>query len=625
MESTTTLAPGVLIDGRYELSARLGDGTFGEVWRAVDTRLSQRPVAVKVLKAEFLDRPDMVARFESEASALARVAHPNVVAVLDRGSYGAQRYIVTEMVEGKTLSAWLEDARRGGAPTGLITVRSLFDQVCAGVEAAHQVEVPGPIVHRDLKPDNVIVRSMQSGDSMVKVLDFGIAQLGARQGTRTGMLLGTPLYMAPEQAMGQIAGIAPWTDVFALAVILVEMLTLRANSMGEETWWATSLRTSGNVLPMLTAMRGDVPAAIWNVVAQALQPEGPRRFGNAGMFRAALKGAWESSATSSSFPHTVGMPGMAPPGSWAGAPSGGGTGTVVGTGTVATPVPQMMNQWGNPAPPQGFGPPGFPPPYRAPNVTPPGSSAFTAVVLGGLAFALVASLGAWAMLRPKPVTHPTEVVRQEPSAPVPDYNPPTEPARPSYPTRPSRPPEDPDRVYTIEVAPDAPSHGSRHAPVTMLYVSDFQCPFCARVAPTVARLEERYGERLRVVWMNYPLPFHQNAMPAAEAAMEAHAQQGDRGFWRMYETLFANQRALTADDLERYAQQQGLNLSRFRAAMRDHRHQATIRRDMSAITASGSSVGTPTFFINGRKLSGAQPFERFTAAIDRALGVASAE
>jgi protein-disulfide isomerase len=286
----------------------------------------------------------------------------------------------------------------------------------------------------------------------------------------------------------------------------------------------------------------------------------------------------------------------------------------------------MMNQWGNPAPPQGFAPPGFPPPYRAPNVTPPGSSAFTAVVLGGLALALVASIGAWAMLRPRPVTPSPEAVQQEPPAPTPEYNPlPTQPARPSYPTRPSRPPEDPDRVYTVDVASDAPSHGSRHAPVTMLYASDFQCPFCSRVAPTIARLEEHYGDRLRVVWMNYPLPFHQNAMPAAEAAMEAHAQQGDHGFWRMYDTLFANQRALSADDLERYAQHQGLNLSHFRAAMRDHRHQTAIRRDMSAINASASSIGTPTFFINGRKLTGAQPYESFVAAIDRALSVAAVE
>ena len=301
-----SLTPGLRIDDRYELLGRLGDGTFGEVWRAADLRLSGKAVAVKVLKSEFVDRPDIVSRFESEADALARLAHPNVVAVLDRGAWQGTRYIVTELAEGRPLAELLDEARRQGALPPLAMVLSLFDQVCAAVEAAHLVQVPGPIVHRDLKPDNVIARQLPSGEWSVKVLDFGIAQLGGRQGTRTGMLLGTPLYMAPEQAMGQAQGVGPWTDVFALAVLLVEMLTLRATPQGEETWWAVTLRSNGQVAPLLAALRGDVGPALWSVVARALQPDGAQRFGNAGLLRAALRAA--AAGDTSAAPRTVAIP-----------------------------------------------------------------------------------------------------------------------------------------------------------------------------------------------------------------------------------------------------------------------------------------------------------------------------
>lgn len=151
----------------------------------------------------------------------------------------------------------------------------------------------------------------------------------------------------------------------------------------------------------------------------------------------------------------------------------------------------------------------------------------------------------------------------------------------------------------------------------MLYVGDFECPFSAQVRPTVERIVERYGDRLRVVWMNYPQPFHPNAMKAAEAAMEAYAQQGDRGFWRVHALL--DNRFLYAAALETAAQEAGLDMPRFREALRDGHHRHAVRRDQVAFDASGARAGTPVFFINGRLLRGAQPFERFVAAIERAL------
>ncbi|MFO0610088.1 MAG: thioredoxin domain-containing protein [Polyangiales bacterium] len=613
------LSPGLRIDDRYELLGRLGDGTFGEVWRAADLRLSGKAVAVKVLKAEFVDRPEIVSRFESEADALARLAHPNVVAVLDRGRWGASRYIVTELAEGRTLTELLDEARRAGAQPPAAMVLGLFDQVCAAVEAAHRVEVPGPIVHRDLKPDNVIARQTPGGDWAVKVLDFGIAQLGGRQGTQTGALLGTPRYMAPEQAMGQAQGVGPWTDVFALAALFVEMLTLRATPQGEETWWAATLRCNGHVAPVLAGLRPDVSPALWAVVARALQPDGAQRFADAGLLRAALRAAAAGESSAQGAPRTVAIPALqtAPPGGnvW-GQPAAGGGGVFGPPATAASP-----GSFGGPPPSGAFGAPaGFGPlrPTAFGGTVPPGQpprndSAFSALVIGGLAVALVGAVGAWFVVR-RPVSTPEPVVQA--AAPVPEVAP-TPPPPVAPPTRPGRPEN--GQVFQLTPAPGAPSRGPADARVTVVEISDFQCPFCGRVQATLERVRERYPRDVRFVWVHYPLPFHNNAMPAAMAAVEAQRQRGDEGFWRMHDMLFANQRALSPADLEGYAESVGLSARAFREAMASRRHEPAVRADMANVAAVMGSVGTPSFLINHRLLRGAQPYERFVEAIDAAL------
>jgi len=610
------LTHGLRIDDRYELLGRLGDGTFGEVWRAADVRLSGKVVAVKVLKPEFVDRPDVVSRFDSEADALARLAHPNVVAVLDRGTWHGSRYIVTELAEGRPLAELLDEARRQGAQPPLGMVLSLFDQVCAAVEAAHLVQVPGPIVHRDLKPDNVIVRQLPSGEWSVKVLDFGIAQLGGRQGTRTGALLGTPLYMAPEQAMGQAQGVGPWTDVFALAVLLVEMLTLRATPQGEETWWAVTLRANGQVAPLLTGLRGDVSPALWAVAARALQPDGAQRFGNAGLFRAALRATAAGDASAQGAPRTVAIPSFqgASPNIW----TQGSVAPLGGAPASTAFGPPVSGSYGGP-PPASFGasaPSGFGPPRPMPfgGTLPPthsgGDGGFTGLVIGGLAVSLLVASGAWFMVR-KPAPR-AEVVAPTVAAPEP-------PPPPSYPTPPVRPSAANGQVFNLVPAPGAPSRGPADARVTIIEISDFQCPFCGRVQPTLERVRERYPRDVRFVWVHYPLPFHNAAMPAAEAAMEAQRQRGDAGFWRMHDALFAHQRALSGPDLEEYAEAVGLSVSPFHQAMTSRRHQAAVRADMANVASVMGSVGTPSFLINSRLLRGAQPYERFVEAIDAAL------
>jgi len=164
----------------------------------------------------------------------------------------------------------------------------------------------------------------------------------------------------------------------------------------------------------------------------------------------------------------------------------------------------------------------------------------------------------------------------------------------------------------------SPVLGRNDALATLVIFSDFQCPFCTRVEDTIRQLRTQYGNDLRVVWKNNPLPFHDKAGPAAEAALEAHAQRGNEGFWRMHEVLFQNQQHLDRPDLERYAQQIGLDMTRFRAAMDGHTHQAAITRDQALATAVGAQ-GTPNMYINGTNIVGAQPIERFRTIIDQVL------
>lgn len=157
--------------------------------------------------------------------------------------------------------------------------------------------------------------------------------------------------------------------------------------------------------------------------------------------------------------------------------------------------------------------------------------------------------------------------------------------------------------------------GPKDAPVTIVEFSDFQCPYCARVGPALKRLEETYGDRLRIVFRNYPLPIHPNAPKAAEAALCAQ----DQGkFWEMHDKLFANQQKLQVADLKTTGAEIGLDPRAFAQCLDSGKHEAALRADAEQGTAYGVS-GTPAFFINGRFVSGAQPYENFAQIVDDEL------
>ncbi len=177
-------------------------------------------------------------------------------------------------------------------------------------------------------------------------------------------------------------------------------------------------------------------------------------------------------------------------------------------------------------------------------------------------------------------------------------------------------------VHDIAIPSTAPTRGPAGAPVVMQVFSDFECPFCARARPTVDALVARYGDRLRVVWRDLPLPRHPHALLAAEAAREVFAQGGAPAFWRMHDALFAAQSGeggLTPAVIESLAVESGADRSRLRAALEDHRHRPAIDADVAAAGATGLRLGTPSFFLNGHLVSGARPLDEFRQRVDGLL------
>jgi protein-disulfide isomerase len=168
----------------------------------------------------------------------------------------------------------------------------------------------------------------------------------------------------------------------------------------------------------------------------------------------------------------------------------------------------------------------------------------------------------------------------------------------------------------VEVEDTDPSLGSASAPVTVIEFSDFQCPFCLRVAPTLKRLRETYGDRVRLVWKDFPLTqIHPQAFKAGEAAHCA----GDQGkYWEYHDRLFANQQALQPADLKRYAADLGLDSPKFDACLDTAKYGERVRNGVAEGTRLGVN-STPTVYINGRMLSGAQPYETFVAVIEEEL------
>ncbi|WP_224284258.1 serine/threonine-protein kinase, partial [Streptomyces sp. LS1784] len=274
---------GAVLGGRYTLTEWIGGGGMGAVWRA-DDRVLGRQVAVKVLHAGLLEEGTFARRFRREAQLLAAISHPGIVDVHDYGESGGEAeggaegeriaYIVMELVDGRPLDKVL--AEDGPMPPE--RVLSMLATALDALQAAHQQE----IVHRDVKPSNL----MLGVDGRVTVTDFGIARaLVSTTLTATNVVIGTALYMAPEQAGG--GGVTPASDLYSIGVVCYELLTGKPPFTGESVV-EVALKHVQQPAPELPE---DFPAAVREFVARALAKQPGDRFADAAAMAAAARAA----------------------------------------------------------------------------------------------------------------------------------------------------------------------------------------------------------------------------------------------------------------------------------------------------------------------------------------------
>jgi serine/threonine-protein kinase len=274
-----------LLGGKYELTQLLGEGAMGAVYRARHRGLGTS-VAIKLLHPELATRPDLVARFRQEAHAASAIGHPHIVAVHDLATAeNGACYLVMELLRGESLRQLLE---REGRLSMEQTV-ALVGQLLSALAAAHHAGV----VHRDLKPDNLFVVDTGDGEPFLKVLDFGISKIRAGEplgeggaATVAGALLGSPHYMAPEQARGDL-DIDGRVDLWATGCILFECLAGEPPFVAASTAEVLAEILRGSA-PSLQARCPGVSPELAAVVRRALQREREARYGDARAMRAEL-------------------------------------------------------------------------------------------------------------------------------------------------------------------------------------------------------------------------------------------------------------------------------------------------------------------------------------------------
>jgi serine/threonine-protein kinase len=267
--------PGALLAGKYRLEKIIGHGGMGSVWAATHVGIEQR-VAIKIVSPQYARQPDIRRRFDVEAKASVRLKSRYVVQVFDNGELDdGTPYLVMELLEGESLAARLKHL----GPVPVADAARILVHVGKALHKAHELG----IVHRDIKPENVFLsRSTDDDGYIAKVLDFGIAKMattGEGSTTRTGSLLGTPMYMSPEQARG-LKTVDRRTDVYSLGLVTYAMLTGRPAVMGD-SYGDIILKICTQPLPPITAAAPWVPKPVDEWLFRACAKEPGDRFASA--------------------------------------------------------------------------------------------------------------------------------------------------------------------------------------------------------------------------------------------------------------------------------------------------------------------------------------------------------
>jgi len=268
MNATDTFV-GKVIDGRYEIQARVGEGGMGVVYKARQISID-RIIALKMLNQQMAGDPTWVQRFYNEAKACSRLQHPNTIRMFDFGQTSDARLFMTmEFLDGMSLRAALQHG-----PLAPQRVVKILIQCCASLAEAHSIG----IIHRDIKPDNVFLLNMAGSPDFVKLLDFSVAKLleGDRLKTQAGVVFGTPQYMSPEQGRG--LPLDARSDLYALGILAFEMLTGNVPFHDENPMTVIQMHLHAGVPPM----HDQTPPSVQQIVRRALEKDPNRRYQSAG-------------------------------------------------------------------------------------------------------------------------------------------------------------------------------------------------------------------------------------------------------------------------------------------------------------------------------------------------------
>lgn len=259
--------------GKYRIEQELGRGAMGVVYKAFDP-VVERMVAIKTIRVDMDDEGLLVPRLQREAKSVGRLEHPNIVTLYDAGESAGLFYLVMQFIEGETLQDRLSVERF----FDLNEIQDIFGQICAGLDYAHQHAV----IHRDIKPANIMI----TRDGVVKLTDFGIAKVAGTGVTSTGLVVGTPSYMSPEQALGR--PLDGRSDIFSLGSILYEMMTGEMAFPGQNVTTVMYKIVHETPTPVVALQPGLDPA-VEAVVSRALAKQPDQRFQTCAEFAAAVQ------------------------------------------------------------------------------------------------------------------------------------------------------------------------------------------------------------------------------------------------------------------------------------------------------------------------------------------------
>lgn len=567
--SIPKLEPGARFAGEFQVVRPFAEGGLADAY-VVDQDGSpvQRVLQLLPLANE--------SAFEQEARVGAGIESDHVVQVASAGvDASGVPWIAMELLRGEDLASRVASS----GPVALATTREILGQLSHALGAAHDVS----LVHQGLKPERLFlaVPRRDGVPFMLKVLDFGIAKLLDDAAKASSLASGAPLWMAPEQIDAK-GSVTPSVDIWALGLIAYYALT------GRSFWRATASDSPSALVREIafeplpaaseraseTGVASLLPLGFDAWFARCVARDPSQRFATVREARVAFDALGDAQAEP--LPRApVESPPVAP----------------FGAAPVAPPQPHQV-----------FGPPPAPGWGRLPPVA-PRSGPSTALLLALSAVVLLpvfAGVAGFAVYRVSARKKAAVAVQK---------------AQESW----------SDEDSPVPVSYRDPIWGDRDAPVTLVEFSDFQCPFCARVEPTLSQLRDKYGpQKLRIVWKNQPLPFHTNAAPAAEAAQVVFERNGKVAFWDFHHLAFQNQKTLGREAYVGWASSLGLDGPSYATALDSRKGRSKVDED-KALAARIGATGTPSFFINGVSLAGAQPVDKFEKLIDAELEKADAK